>query len=88
MARLDQVKNMTGLVEWFAKNKKIVNNESAEITHMLNTEFNDIEKYPPHFYSEIDEVNDWVLNGINNGVYKCGFAEKQEPYEQDSCSGG
>jgi len=73
---------------WDKKNKIIVNNESSEITRMLNSEFNDIAKYPevdlypPHLQSQIDEVNDWVYNAINNGVYRCGFAKKQEPYEQ------
>lgn len=51
-------------VLWDKKNKIIVNNESSEITRMLNSEFNDIEKYPevdlypPHLQSQIDEVND------------------------------
>eukprot|EP01018_Ginkgo_biloba_P034634 Gb_09282 [translate_table: standard] len=75
-------------VLWDKKSKTVVNNESSEIIRMLNTEFNDIAKYPevdlypPHLHSLIDEVNDWVYDAINNGVYRCGFAKKQGPYEQ------
>ncbi|KAL6561860.1 hypothetical protein OROGR_002867 [Orobanche gracilis] len=75
-------------VLWDKKQKTIVNNESAEIIRMLNTEFNDIAEnatvdlYPPHLQAEINEINDWIYDGINNGVYKCGFAKKQEPYNE------
>uniref|UniRef100_A0A0D6R8C8 GST C-terminal domain-containing protein n=2 Tax=Araucaria cunninghamii TaxID=56994 RepID=A0A0D6R8C8_ARACU len=75
-------------VLWDKKNRIIVNNESSEIIRMLNTEFNDIAKfpnldlYPPYLRSQIDEVNDWIYGSINNGVYRCGFAKKQGPYEQ------
>ncbi|KAK6150216.1 hypothetical protein DH2020_017741 [Rehmannia glutinosa] len=75
-------------VLWDKKQKTIVNNESAEIIRMFNTEFNDIAEnaavdlYPPHLQAQINEVNDWIYDAINNGVYKCGFAKKQEPYDE------
>lgn len=65
-----------------------MNNESSEIIHMLNSEFNDIAEnaaldlYPAHLQNQIDEVNEWVYEAINNGVYRCGFAKKQGPYEE------
>ncbi|KAI3992916.1 hypothetical protein MKX01_036295 [Papaver californicum] len=73
---------------WDKKLKTIVNNESSEIIRMFNAEFNDIAEnaaldlYPIHLQAQIDKVNEWVYDDINNGVYKCGFAEKQEPYEK------
>lgn len=69
-----------------------MNNESEEIIRMLNTEFNvlaenaTLDLYPPHLQEQINEVNGWVYNDINNGVYKCGFAKKQGPYIEVSIS--
>lgn len=69
-----------------------MNNESEEIIRMFNTEFNDLAEnaaldlYPSHMQEHINEVNSWVYDGINNGVYKCGFATKQEPYNEVSFS--
>lgn len=65
-----------------------MNNESEEIIRMFNTEFNEIAEnpsldlYPAHLQSQINELNGWIYSGINNGVYKCGFAKKQGPYEE------
>lgn len=50
---------------------------------MFYTEFDDIlpEKYrtvdlfPKHLRQDIEGVNDWTYNDINNGVYKTGFAQ-------------
>lgn len=54
----------------------IVNNESSEIIRMMYTEFDDLlpEKYkkvdlfPEDLRKDIEEMNDWVYNDINNGV--------------------
>jgi len=73
-----------------SKTNQIVNNESSEIIRDLNQQFNHLirdekkkglDLYPEELRSKIDEVNEWIYSEINNGVYKCGFATKQEPYE-------
>lgn len=75
-------------VLWDKKKGCIVNNESSEIIRMLNSEFNELAQnpgldlYPQHLRTAIDEVNEWVYPKINNGVYRCGFATKQEAYEE------
>ncbi|KAL9657582.1 hypothetical protein ABK040_001009 [Willaertia magna] len=71
--------------------KTIVNNESSEIIKMFNTEFNHLIKdekkknyniYPSEHQKEIDELNQYIYNNVNNGVYKCGFAQSQEAYNE------
>ncbi|KAJ1279055.1 hypothetical protein BS78_04G125700 [Paspalum vaginatum] len=75
-------------VLWDKQLKTVVNNESSEIIRMLNNEFNDVagnpglDLYPPHLRESIDEINELVYDAINNGVYKCGFAKKQGPYDE------
>jgi len=74
---------------WDKKTNTIVNNESSEIIRFLYTEFDDLvdEKFRGNlFYPEekrgvIDELNSWVYDTINNGVYKSGIATKQGAYE-------
>jgi len=75
-------------VLWDKRLKTIVNNESSEIIRMLNTEFNEfaenpgLDLYPAHLQSSIDEINELVYEAINIGVYKCGFAKQQGPYDE------
>jgi putative glutathione S-transferase len=74
---------------WDKKNNTIVSNESSEIIRDLNSAFNslisgkekELDLYPENVRKEIDEINDWIYNDINNGVYKTGFAATQEAYE-------
>lgn len=75
-------------VLWDKKTKTIVNNESGDIIRMFNSAFNDItgnrdDYYPEKWRDAINETNDFVYHRINNGVYKVGFATKQEVYERE-----
>jgi len=75
-------------VLWDKKKSTIVSNESSEIIRMFNTEFNELtgnmkDFYPLEKRKEIDEINLFIYDNINNGVYKTGIATKQEIYEQE-----
>jgi putative glutathione S-transferase len=72
---------------WDAKTRTVVNNESAEIIRMFNSEFAAIappspDYYPPLLRGAIDAVNDKVLKGVNNGVNGCGRSASQAAYEE------
>jgi len=74
-------------VLWDRKTETIVSNESSEIIRMLNSAFDQwgdtsLDFYPEELRSEIDAVNERVYPAINNGVYRAGFATKQEAYEE------
>jgi putative glutathione S-transferase len=61
-----------------------VNNESSEILRMMNADFGGAgpDLYPEDLRSEIDALNGWIYDSINNGVYKAGFATSQDAYEE------
>lgn len=79
-------------VLWDKKTKTIVNNESAEIIVILNNQFNeyatnpDLNLYPDDLKCEIDSWNEKIYHHVNNGVYRCGFAQTQDAYEE-ACLG-
>ena len=73
-------------VLWDQQTKRIVSNSDDDLLRMLNSEFsdfatNDYDFYPPGLQAEIEEVNELVYRRVNNGVYKAGFATRQQPYE-------
>ena len=74
-------------VLWDKKRGTIVNNESAEIIRMFNSAFdgltgNRVDFYPEPLRAAIDEINAFVYDSVNNGVYKAGFATRQAAYEE------
>jgi len=78
--------HVTVPILWDTKKKLIVCNESAEIIRMFNSAFdvltgNGDDYYPTGLRDEIDEINGFVYDNINNGVYQCGFATTQDAYE-------
>jgi len=41
-----------------------------------------VDLHPEELRKEIDEINEWVYEGNNNGIYKVGFAKTQEAYDE------
>lgn len=74
-------------VLWDTEQKAIVNNESAEIIVILNQAFNafathpELDLYPKDLQPKIHFWNEKIYAAVNNGVYRCGFAQTQTAYE-------
>ncbi|MBQ4808254.1 glutathione S-transferase family protein [Phaeobacter sp. HS012] len=71
---------------WDKKGNTIVSNESADIIRMFNSAFDEItgnheDYWPEELREPIEAVNTRVYSTLNNGVYKCGFATRQEAYD-------
>ncbi len=66
---------------------KLVTNDFQQITLDLATEWRELHRpgapdlYPEALRAEIDEVAEGVFRDVNNGVYRAGFATRQEEYE-------
>ncbi len=74
-------------VLWDMQQNVMVNNESADILRMLDSAFehlvpSTIRLYPEQHAAEIDELNPRIYHMLNNGVYKAGFTQEQESYEE------
>jgi putative glutathione S-transferase len=87
LAQPDYTGRVTVPVLWDKHQNTIVSNESAEIIRMLNSAFDDLGARPGNYYpvdkrEQIDELNEWIYQAINNGVYKAGFATTAVAYEE------
>ncbi|HEU4977216.1 MAG TPA: glutathione S-transferase family protein [Baekduia sp.] len=70
-------------VLWDTQERRIVNNESADIIRMLNRwSDHGPDLYPADLRPAIDELNERIYHCVNNGVYRAGFATTQEAYEE------
>ncbi len=77
-------------VLWDTQTDQIVNNESSDIIRMMAAPDSlgglgrggDLDLYPVTLRAEIDTINDRIYDTVNNGVYRAGFARRQDAYEQ------
>jgi putative glutathione S-transferase len=85
-AKPDYSVRVTVPVLWDKQTATIVNNESADIIRMFNSAFGanggGADFYPQPLRAEIDGINAFVYDNVNNGVYRAGFATSQEAYEE------
>ena len=73
-------------VLWDIKTHRIVSNSDDDIMRMFETEFTrwadqNVDLYPEPHLAKIEEVNAWLYDKVNNGVYRAGFATSQRAYE-------
>ncbi|MBV8067342.1 MAG: glutathione S-transferase family protein [Candidatus Eremiobacteraeota bacterium] len=75
-------------VLWDKKRERIVSNSDDDIMRMFETEFDavaqnpQLDLYPAALRDDIDELNDFLYETFNNGVYRAGFATSQSAYEE------
>ncbi len=73
-------------VLWDRETKRIVSNADADIMRMLNAAFHRFTEsrfalYPESLRAEIDQLNAFIHENVNDGVYRAGFATSQNVYE-------
>ncbi|HLI58985.1 MAG TPA: glutathione S-transferase C-terminal domain-containing protein, partial [Solirubrobacteraceae bacterium] len=78
-------------VLWDTDTGTIVNNESADILRMQETVFaafaaHPVDLYPERLRAEIDELDAFIYDNVNDAVYKAGFATRQEVYDREVAS--
>ncbi|WP_058834497.1 glutathione S-transferase family protein [Luteimonas abyssi] len=74
-------------VLWDRQRGCIVSNESADIIRMFNSAFDAVgaaegDYWPAELRDDIETLNTRIYDGLNNGVYKAGFATEQAPYDR------
>lgn len=74
-------------VLWDKQQQTVVSNESSDIIRMFNSAFDHVgakagDYYPSALHNNIDDINEWIYNQVNNGVYKAGFATTQVAYDE------
>ena len=72
---------------WDSRTQTVVSNESSEIIRMFDSAFVDVAESslllcPDNLRAEIDAMNTFVLENINNGVNKCGRSTSQNAYDE------
>ncbi len=68
-------------VLWDKEAGEIVSNESADIVVIFD-EWTGGGLYPADKRAEIDEVNAWIYDEFQNGVYRAGFSRSQGAYDE------
>ncbi|XP_057484491.1 uncharacterized protein LOC130770877 [Actinidia eriantha] len=72
---------------WDVEKEDVVCNESYDIIELFNSGLNrlannpGLDLSPPQLRKRIEDWNSVIYPNVNNGVYRCGFAQSQEAYD-------
>ncbi|XP_042518230.1 glutathionyl-hydroquinone reductase YqjG [Macadamia integrifolia] len=72
---------------WDVEKREVICNESSDIIEFFNSGFDGVagssslDLSPPSLKGQIKEWNRIIYPNVNNGVYRCGFAQSQEAYD-------
>lgn len=74
-------------VLWDTQTQRIVTNSDDDLMRMFNGAFDRftdrrLDLYPEALRRDIDELNAFLYDHVNDGVYRAGFATSQRVYEQ------
>jgi glutathionyl-hydroquinone reductase len=74
-------------VLWDTATRRIVSNSDDDLMRMFNSAFNRftdsrLDLYPEALRKDIDELNAFIYENVNDGVYRAGFATSQLVYEK------
>ena len=74
-------------VLWDTQGRRIVSNSDDDLMRMFNSAFNrftdsTLDLYPEALRKDIDELNAFIYENVNDGVYRAGFATSQRVYEK------
>lgn len=71
------------------KTGKVANNDYHKLTNYFEVDFKPFHKknapdlYPEELREEIDKLNWWLFNNVNNATYKTNFAQSFEAYKEN-----
>ncbi|WHZ24538.1 MAG: Glutathione S-transferase, omega [Nitrospira sp.] len=74
-------------VLWDKVTNRIVSNSDDDLMRIFNSEFDrftdsKVDLYPAPLRPAIDELNSFLYENVNDGVYRAGFATSQQAYER------
>ncbi|KAI5395266.1 uncharacterized protein LOC127098499 [Lathyrus oleraceus] len=73
---------------WSKESKDVICNESYDVIQLFNSGLNglarnpELDLSPPELKDKIEEWYQVIYPNVNNGVYRCGFAQSQEAYDR------
>ncbi|MBB2747214.1 UNVERIFIED_ORG: glutathione S-transferase/putative glutathione S-transferase [Microbispora rosea subsp. rosea] len=74
-------------VLWDRETRRIVSNNFPDITIDLDTQFEEwgdpeVRLYPAELRPQVDELNDYIYENVNDGTYRVAGAASNESYEE------